>query len=67
MGKIIGSVAYKVAVDYGVPIASQYAERAKSDATELIESVNAKSPQKVEMVRNIFNEFWKENKIPVAV
>lgn len=67
VSSVLASAAYKVAVDYGVPIASQYAERAKSDATELIESVNAKSPQKVEMVRNIFNEFWKENKIPVAV
>ena len=67
VSSVLASAAYKVAVDYGVPIASQYAERAKSDVTELIESVNAKSPQKIEMVRNIFNEFWKENKIPVAI
>ena len=70
-GKTLGSIAfsktYQIAVEKGYPIAVELAGKAKSEAMEAIASVKSQAPEKAEILRKSFNDYWKKHSIPITV
>ncbi|MBR7069179.1 MAG: hypothetical protein IKI30_01850 [Oxalobacter sp.] len=67
VGSIIFSKGFEIAVTHGYPLAKELAEKAKSDAMVVIGIVRNEAPEKVEILRNSFNDFWKKRSIPISV
>ncbi len=67
VGIIIFSKGYEIAVAHGYPLAKELAEKAKSDAMAVIGIIRNEAPEKVEILRNSFNDFWKKRSIPISV
>lgn len=57
-------IAYRTAVDYGSEHAGVLADKAKSFASETLETVKAEAPDKVDSVRSSINSFASAHALP---
>lgn len=64
VGYAVTTEAYRTAVDYGSEHAGVLADKAKSFASETLETVKAEAPDKVDSVRSSINSFASAHALP---